>query len=107
MNEFEEWFEREFGRLGFYLTVMMYDPETFEPFRGVIYTDLTGHRLVTGMKVKPEMIPDFMGHGRFTNAGIPDPHSVIRDQINRFLRDNNCIQLVDFKPKKRINKFKL
>ena len=38
MNEIEEWFLEEFGHLGFDLTPMMYNPDWFSPYRGILYT---------------------------------------------------------------------
>lgn len=101
MNELEEWFEREFGSLGFYLTPMMYNPETFAPSRGIVYTNLRGETIMTRMKLTHELVQDITFYGL---DPIEELREIFREQIDRFLEEKG---LKDFKPKKRINKFKL
>ena len=87
MDEITTWFEEEFGHLGFTVTPLMYDPETFTPVRGILWRRPDGAYLRTNIGLKPEM----------TNESI-------RERINTFLEENTG---KDFKPKKKINKIKL
>lgn len=96
MGEIEEWFEREFGHLGFDLTPTMYDPFSFVPCRKVMYGGMMTH-----IKVTPELANDLSGGF----VPLPDPveemRNLIRGEIMRFLDENPR----DFTPKKRITKF--
>ena len=53
MNEIEEWFNEEFGHLGFSLTPVIYDPTDFSPRKGVLYNGLMTH-----LKVTPQLATD-------------------------------------------------
>jgi hypothetical protein len=103
MGEIEEWFEREFGHLGFDLTPTMYNPNDFSPQRGVIYNDGTSNLcdMMTHIKIIPELANDLSGGF----VPLPDPveemRNLIRGEIMRFLDENPR----DFTPKKRITKF--
>lgn len=87
MDEITTWFEEEFGHLGFTVTPLMYDPETFTPVRGVLWRRPDGAYLRTNIGLKPEMT-----------------HELLIEHINTFLEENTS---KDFKPKKKINKIKL
>ena len=87
MDEITTWFEEEFGHLGFTVTPLMYDPETFTPVRGILWRRPDGAYLRTNIGLKLET----------TNESI-------RELINTFLEENTS---KDFKPKKKINKIKL
>lgn len=87
MDEITTWFEEEFGHLGFTITPLMYDPETFTPVRGILWRRPDGAYLRTNIGLKPEMT-----------------HESLIESINTFLEENSS---KDFKPKKKINKIKL
>ena len=87
MDEITKWFEEEFGHLGFTVTPLMYDPETFTPVRGILWRRPDGAYLRTNIGLKPEMT-----------------YESLREYINTFLEENTG---KDFKPKKKINKIKL
>ena len=99
MNELEEWFEREFGSLGFYLTPMMYNPESFMPYRKVIYENTPTNIIIT-----PEVANDIRGGF----VPLPDPalevKQLISERLLLFLEEKKG---KDFKPIQKLNKFKL
>ena len=100
MNEIEEWFLEEFGHLGFDLTPMIYCPESFEPFRRVIYEN----EVVPYIKITPEVANDVTGGF----VPLPDPtieyKILIGETLLLFLKERKG---KDFKPKQKLNKFKL
>ena len=100
MNEMEEWFLNEFGHLGFDLTPMMYSPESFEPFRRVIYEN----EVVPNIKITPEVAHDVTGGF----VPLPDPvrevKQLIAETLLLFLEEKKD---KDFKPIQKLNKFKL
>lgn len=100
MNEIEEWFLEEFGHLGFDLTPMIYCPESFEPFRRVIYEN----EVVPYLKIRPAIANDVTGGF----VPLPDPvrevKQLIAEQLLLFLEEKKD---KDFKPKQKLNKFKL
>ena len=100
MNEIEEWFLEEFGHLGFDLTPMIYCPESFVPFRRVIYEN----EVVTNIRITPELAQDVTGGF----VPLPDPiielRNYIREVLLRFLEERKP---KDFKPIQKLNKFKL
>lgn len=100
MNEIEEWFLEEFGHLGFDLTPMIYCPESFEPFRRVIYEN----EVVPYLKITPTVANDVTGGF----VPLPDPvrevKQLIAEQLLLFLEEKKD---KDFKPKQKLNKFKL
>jgi hypothetical protein len=83
MNEIEEWFLNEFGYLGFSLTPTLYDPQTFLPIKKVIFMNMN-----TNIDLKPGQ-----------------PTHLLMAKMLKFLRKINKDK--DFRPIKKINKFKL
>ncbi len=100
MNEIEEWFLNEFGHLGFDLTPMIYCPESFEPFRRVIYEN----EVVPNIKIRPAVANDVTGGF----VPLPDPvrevKQLIAEQLLLFLEEKKD---KDFKPIQKLNRFKL
>jgi hypothetical protein len=100
MNELEEWFLEEFGPLGFSLTTIMCSPESFEPFRRVIYEN----EVIPHIKIIPEVSNDVTGGF----VPLPDPvrevKQLIAEQLLLFLEEKKP---KDFKPTQKLNKFKL
>lgn len=100
MNEIEEWFLEEFGHLGFELTPMVYCPESFVPFRRVIYEN----ELLPHIRIIPELANDVTGGF----VPLPDPtiehKNLIRETLLQFLEERKP---KDFKPTQKLNKFKL
>ena len=97
MDEITTWFEEEFGHLGFTVTPLMYDPETFTPVRGILWRRPDGAYLRTNIGLKPEMVNE-------SRDDLTIYKELIREHINTFLEENTS---KDFKPKKKINKIKL
>ena len=100
MNEIEEWFLNEFGHLGFDLTPTIYCPESFEPFRRVIYEN----EVVPNIKIRPAVANDVTGGF----VPLPDPvrevKQLIAEQLLLFLEEKKD---KDFKPIQKLNRFKL
>lgn len=100
MNEIEEWFLNEFGHLGFDLTPMIYCPESFEPFRRVIYEN----GVIPHIRIIPKVANDVTGGF----VPLPDPvrevKQLIAEQLLLFLEERKG---KDFKPMQKLNKFKL
>lgn len=101
MDEITTWFEEEFRHLGFTVTPLMYDPETFTPVRGILWRRPDGAYLRTNIGLKPEIVDDLRGDYLDTLTSYKE---LIREHINTFLEENTS---KDFKPKKKINKIKL
>tara|TARA_R110000751_G_scaffold303019_1_gene417398 strand:+ start:567 stop:869 length:303 start_codon:yes stop_codon:yes gene_type:complete len=100
MNEIEEWFLEEFSHLGFDLTPMVYCPESFEPFRKVIYEN----EVIPHIRITPEVANDVTGGF----VPLPDPvrevKQLIAEQLLLFLEEKKD---KDFKPIQKLNRFKL
>lgn len=100
MTEIEEWFLGEFGHLGFSLTPMIYCPESFEPFRRVIYEN----EVLPHIRITPELVNDITGGF----VPLPDPvrevKQLIAEQLLLFLKEKKP---KGFKPTQKLNKFKL
>jgi len=99
MNELEEWFLEEFGRLGFDLTPMMYSPESFMPARRVIYQG----EVVPYVQITPEAARDLSWHYPTLDV-VEEYRNLIREALLRFLEERKD---KDFKPIRKLNKFKL
>jgi len=97
MDEISQWFEDEFGHLGFMITPLMYDPENFIPVRGVLWRRPDGNHIKTNIGIYPELVADL--------AAVVEYKSLLRDAVNNFLESQGYIK--DFKPKKKINKLKI
>ena len=116
MNEIEEWFLEEFGHLGFDLTPMMYNPDWFSPYRGILYTypiNDQGNRRCVKLRtyVTPELTQDVLGIGIDM---AEDYRDLIVRQLQREVEDLGLpipnfgiLKPKDFKPKQKLNKFKL
>ena len=100
MNEIEEWFLEEFGHLGFDLTPMIYCPESFEPFRRVIYEN----EVVPNIKIRPAVANDITGGFVPLPNHVEEYRALIWDLILRFLEER---KQKDFKPIQKLNRFKL
>ena len=98
MNEIEEWFLNEFGHLGFDLTPMMYNPESFTPVRKVIYEG----EEVPYLQITPEIARDLSS--AFGVDAVEELRNLIRERHLRFLEERKD---KDFKPMQKLNKFKL
>ena len=98
MNEIEEWFLEEFGHLGFDLTPMMYNPESFTPVRKVIYEG----EVVPYIQITPELAQDLSS--AFWVDAVEELRNLIREALLRFLEERKP---KDFKPMQNLNKFKL
>lgn len=98
MNEIEEWFLEEFGHLGFDLTPMMYNPESFTPVRKVIYEG----EVVPYIQITPEVARDLSS--AFGVDAESELRNYIREALLLFLEERKG---KDFKPMQKLNKFKL
>jgi hypothetical protein len=94
MDEISQWFEQEFGHLGFMLTPVMYNPDDFTPMKGVLWQRPNGTYIKTNIKVLVDVSNDVLEY-----------KSLLRDYVNLFLESEGYNG--DFKPKKKISKFKL
>ncbi len=96
----EEWFLNEFGHLGFDLTPMIYCPESFEPFRRIIYEN----EVIPNIRITPALANDVRGGF----VPLPDPvrevKQLIAEQLLLFLEEKKP---KDFKPTQKLNRFKL
>jgi hypothetical protein len=105
MDDIVEWFEFEFGPLGFSLTPLMYDPYTFSPVRGVRFKlPNGGPMLLTRIRITPNMNIDAV-----FDITSDEYKELIRNEIVFFLENeiSNINKEKDFKPTKKINKLKL
>jgi hypothetical protein len=104
MEEIEQWFEDTLGHLGFSLTPTMYNPDTFAPIRGILYTypiDNQGHR--RSVKLRTSVTPLLYHHHRqllveelvreIERSGLPMPNF-------------GTPKPIDFSPIKEITRFK-
>jgi hypothetical protein len=98
MEEISEWFLNEFGHLGFDLTHIMYDPDTFTPSKAVIFKPYNGPMILTRIRITP-IFEDIIGKDIETEYKY-----IVTQEIHGFLEERG---LKDFKPKQKINKFKL
>jgi len=98
MNELEEWFLEEFGPLGFSLTTIMCSPESFEPFRKVIYEN----EVIPHIKITPELALDLSNI--YGVDAVGEYRNLVREVLLRFLEEKKP---KDFKPTQKLNKFKL
>jgi len=101
MDEISQWFEEEFGHLGFMITPLMYNPETFTPVRGVLWRRPDGNHVKTNIGIYPELVDDLISHV----DPVVEYKSLLRDSVNNFLESQDYTK--DFKPNKKINKLKL
>ena len=98
MEEITEWFLNEFGHLGFSLTPIMHIPTTFTPFKVVKFKPYNGPMIVTRLRIAP-IFEDIIGVDIETEYKY-----IVTQEIHRFLEEQG---IKDFKPKQKINKFKL
>lgn len=116
MNEIEEWFLEEFGHLGFELTSMVYNPENFEPIKSILYRypiNDQGNRRCVKLRtcLTPELVQDVVGIGIDM---VEDYKDLIVRELQREVEDLGLpipnfgiLKPKDFKPKQKLNKFKL
>jgi hypothetical protein len=102
VDEIIQWFENEFGRLGFSLTPTIYNPDTFMPMKGVLFR----HPQVNGgntFKTTIRFLPEFIDHND------TEFKEIFRETVNQFLNQHglSISGLKDFKPIKKISKLKL
>jgi len=98
MDEISQWFLNEFGYLGFSLTPIMYNPDTFTPLKRVRFKPYNGPMIVTRIRIST-IIEDIIGEDIETEYKY-----IVTQEIHRFLEEQG---IKDFKPKHKINKFKL
>lgn len=112
MDEISQWFEQEFGHLGFIVSPLMYDPENFIPHRGVLFRHPQingGHTFKTHLRITPGLANDLSGGF----GHLPDPvlehKQLLTEAVNTFLESHGLPLdgLTDFKPIKKISKLKL
>ena len=116
MNEIVEWFLEEFGHLGFDLTPMMYNPDWFSPYRGILYTypiNDQGNRRCVKLRtyLTPDLVQDVVGIGIDM---VEDYKDLIVRELQREVEDLGLpipnfeiLKPKDFKPIQKLNKFKL
>ena len=105
MEDIVEWFESEFGPLGFSLTPTMYDPYTFSPVKGVRFMSPNGGPMVlTRIRITLNINIDAT-----FEISIEEYKELIRNEIVFFLENEISVinKEKDFKPTKKINKLKL
>ena len=105
MDDIVEWFESEFGSLGFSLTPLIYDPYTFSPVRGVRFKLPNGGPMtLTRIRITPNINIDMA-----LDIPIDEYKELIRNEIVFFLENEISVinKEKDFKPTKKINKLKL
>ena len=116
MNEIEEWFLGELGHLGFSLTHTMHNPENFAPIKGILYTypiNDQGNRRCVKLRtyVTTDLVQDVVGIGIDM---AEDYRDLIVRELQREVEDLGLpipnfgiLKPKDFKPKQKLNKFKL
>ena len=98
---FEEWFLSEFGPYGFTLSMTMYNPENFLPFKIVVLPNGLRSRI----KITPELSNDLQVWGMNYDHHVEALREIIRMEIRRchseFLPQKEML-----KPVKTLDKFK-
>lgn len=107
MDEISQWFEEEFGHLGFILTPLMYNPENFTPHRGVLFRHPRingGHTFKTNLQITTELANDLPNIDH-----VLEYKQLVTEYVNRFLESHGLSLdgLIDFKPIKKNIKLKL
>ena len=118
MEETVEWFERELGPHGFTLTPLMYDPNSFTPMMGILYTYVfndEGQTRCVKLRahVVPELANDLHAWGRTHNDMVDEMREMVIEQV---IREVEAIgqpnpfgyepKPINFTPKKEITTFK-
>lgn len=98
MEELSEWFLEEFGHLGFDLTPMMYNPDTFQPLKAVLWKSISGDVIKTNLRIAP-IFEDIIGEDMEAEY-----KNIVTQEIYRFLEEHD---IKDFKPTQKLNRFKL
>jgi hypothetical protein len=104
MDEIAQWFENEFGYLGFSVTPTLYDPNTFEPHKGVLFCHPQvngGHVFKTRIRIVSGLVNDL------NHVDIVDEIKILlRESVIFILEEHglNINGVKDFKPKQKINK---
>jgi hypothetical protein len=116
MDELTEWFLGELGHLGFSLTPTMYNPENFAPIKSILYTypiNDQGNRRCVKLRtyVTTDLVQDVVGIGIDM---AEDYRDLIVRELQREVEDLGLpipnfgiLKPKDFKPKQKLNKFKL
>jgi hypothetical protein len=104
MEEIVQWFENEFGHLGFSVTAQLYNPDTFEPYKGVLFCHPQvngGHVFKTRIRIVPELVND-LNHVDI----VGEIKTLLRESVISILEEHglNINWAKDFKPKQKINK---
>ena len=106
MDEISQWFQEEFGDLGFEITQTVYNPDDFIPMRGVMWKRPNGTYIKTNIHITTNLSNDL-------TSSYHDPvleyKSLISDYINLFLESEGYTKdfKKNFKPRKKISKLKL
>jgi hypothetical protein len=109
MDEISQWFENEFGHLGFTVTPIMYNPDNFSPVRGVLFRHprvSSNYTFKTNIHISTQLIDD-VSHSNFNIE--TEYKELLTEAVVQFLNIHGLSieDLKDFKPIKKINKFKL
>ena len=109
MDEISQWFENEFGHLGFTVTPTMYNPDNFSPVRGVLFRHPlvnSGYTFKTNIQISVQLIDD-VSHSNFNIE--TEYKELLTEAVAQFLNihELSIEGLKDFKPIKKINKLKL
>jgi hypothetical protein len=106
MDEIAQWFENEFGYLGFSVTPTLYNPDTFEPHKGVLFCHPQvngGHVFKTNIQISTELTNDLL----HPNLNVETEYKeMLTEVIHQFLNQHGLPidGIKDFKPKQKINK---
>lgn len=108
MDEISQWFEGEFGHLGFIVSQLTYNPENFIPHRGVLFRHPRingGHTFKTHLRITPDLVNDLSGGF----DPVLEYKQLLTEAVNTFLELHglSLYSLTDFKPIKKISKLKL
>ena len=116
MGEIERWFEDTLGHLGFTLTPTMYNPDTFAPIRGILYTyPINGEQrrcVKLRTSVTPQLVQDVRGWG-VVNDVVQEYKDLLVEELVREIERSGLPmpnfgtpKPIDFSPIKEITRFK-
>ena len=95
-----EWFENEFGRYGFTLSVTVYDLNTFYPCKKIIHPN--GY--FTKLTISPDLANDLHAWGRTFDDNVNELRELIKEELMRLYPE--VFKYKDFTPKQERIKFK-
>jgi hypothetical protein len=109
MDEISQWFENEFGHLGFTVTSTMYNPDNFSPVKGVLFRHPqvnSGYTFKTNIQISVQLTDDVY-HSNFNVE--TEYKELLTEAVIQFLNIHGLSieGLKDFKPIKKISKLKL